>query len=114
MTMSKQEFLKLMQFPVEWSLLDMYPDELFAEQIGHYVLGHERASEHDRNGAFHWWLRRNPSKEHLRTLVKLTFLDSEPLMGEDVRKYIAKAVNCDTEIMQMLTLPPQSLPKTGV
>ncbi len=82
-----------MQFPEEWVEYEMYPKALSELQISRYEEGNEEASEHDRCGAFHWWLKQDPSKEQLEKLMKLAYLDPEPLMGEDVRSYIKKAAN---------------------
>jgi hypothetical protein len=98
MGMSKEQFSKLMGFPNEWLQWDMYPDELFIAQAALYKPSDEQASEHDRNGAFHWWLKREPSKDVLRKLVLLSYLDPDSEMGSDVRQYIAKARHCDNEI----------------
>jgi hypothetical protein len=111
MKMGKEQFLLLMHFPREWLDWDMYPDELFGAQLKLYKRGDERASEHDRNGAFHWWLltnpegqskRKAPSKAQLKRLVKLTFLDPDKGMAADVRTYIAKAEECDQELLDMM------------
>lgn len=80
----------------------MYPDELFEIQVSNYKPGHEEGSEHDRNGAFHWWLRRNPSKEQLIKLAKLTHLDPDQLMANDVKNYIKNATNYDNEVGEIL------------
>lgn len=71
--------------------MDMFPDELFDEIWGGYEPGHEDASEHDRNGIFHWWLKRQPESEVLLKLVKISYVDPDQLMAADVRSYIAKA-----------------------
>ncbi len=71
----------------------MYPEKLAAIQISKYQPGHEAASEHDRCGAFHWWLKQEPTEQQLINLMKLAHLDPEPLMGADVRTYIVKAKN---------------------
>ena len=52
-SMTKDEFLALMNFPSEWKEWEMYPDELWQGQIASYVPGDELGSEHDRNEAFH-------------------------------------------------------------
>ncbi|MCR1320266.1 hypothetical protein ACKURH_21090 [Enterobacter soli] len=93
--MNKDDFLKKMNFPIEWIIYDMYPDELYALQITYYQEGDEQGSEHDRNGAFHWWLKRNPNKNELALLIKLTYLDPDQLMANDVRSYIRQAKNYD-------------------
>ena len=96
--MTKPEFLELMRYPKEWLTLDMYPDELFHGQLSLYVPGDERASEHDRNGAFHWWLRRQPSKAELQNLLRLAALDPEPTLADDLRQYIRKATAFDEQV----------------
>jgi hypothetical protein len=96
--MTKDEFLELMKFPRQWDEWGMFPDELVEIQLSGYESGHENASEHDRNGAFHWWLRRDPTVEQLIKLLKLTHLDPDQLMAEDVRSYIRKASNYNHEV----------------
>lgn len=91
--MTKKEFLTLMNFPKEWELFEMYPEKLAAIQINNYQPGHEAASEHDRCGAFHWWLKQEPTEQQLINLMKLAYLDPEPLMGTDIKTYIVKAKN---------------------
>lgn len=86
--MNKQEFLALMNFPKEWDLWGMYPDELFQGHLALYKKGDEKGSEHDRNGAFHWWLKQDPSIEILKKLLELTYLEPEKYVAEDIRKYI--------------------------
>lgn len=100
---SKRDFLRLLRFPIQWLDWEMYPDELFEVQVSRYEPGHESGSEHDRNGAFHWWLRRDPTREQLRKLVHLSFLDPDQHMAQDVRRYIAQAKNCDAEITGLLS-----------
>ena len=89
--MTHDEFLRLMKFPKEWLEWEMIPDELARMQVERYEPGHEKGSEHDRNGAFHWWLKRSPDNVQLDKLEKLSFLDPDQIMAADVRKYIAKA-----------------------
>ncbi|GHA16382.1 hypothetical protein GCM10008090_27740 [Arenicella chitinivorans] len=102
--MTKEESLKLMHFPNEWLVWDMYPDELFQIQISGNEVGYEDGSDHDRTGVFHWWLKRNPSSEKLILLAKLTLIDPDPLMGQDVRSYIAKSEHCNESVNQVLQL----------
>lgn len=90
---TKSEFLKLMRFPAEWELWEMYPDELFEIQISKYQLGHEDGSEHDRNGAFHWWIKQSPSRDQLRRLFRLAHLDPDRHMANDVRERLRSADN---------------------
>jgi hypothetical protein len=72
--MTKAEFLRLMNFPVEWLEWDMYPDELFNKQLEMYRRGDEQGAEHDRNGAFHWWLKQAVGADRLKKLVLLLSL----------------------------------------
>lgn len=76
----------------------MYPDDLFQWQVSRYELGHEEASEHDRNGAFHWWLRRDPNRDQLELLLRLAILDPDPLLAADVRKHIRQAEAFDDSL----------------
>lgn len=96
--MTRLQFLELMKFPAEWDQYGMYPEELFQWQIAGYEPGHEEASEHDRNGAFHWWLRQNPSKEELEKLLRLARVDPDAGLGQDVRTYIRKALCFDSDL----------------
>jgi hypothetical protein len=92
-----------MHFPAEWSKLGMIPtNDYLSEVIRLYKPGNEDASEHDRNGFFHFWLKRNPTKEQLLKLIELSFLDPDQMMASDVRNYISKAAECDAEIKQIL------------
>ncbi len=99
--MTKSEFLGLMRFPKEWSELDMYPDELFVWQVGGYEPGHEDGAEHDRNGAFHWWLKKPPSKIQLQHLIRLAALDPDIFVAEDVRKYIRLSPSFCPEVAEL-------------
>jgi len=90
--MNKSEFLSLMKFPSEWQEWGLYPDDLFQGQAALYKPGDESASEHDRNGAFHWWLKKEPSLDVLEKLLRLTWLDPDQIMAGDARKYIDKAI----------------------
>ncbi|MBB6343018.1 hypothetical protein HNP49_003206 [Pseudomonas fluvialis] len=96
--MTKSELLHILNFPTEWETFGMYPDELFKIQLSGYKPGNEAGSEHERCGAFHWWLRRTPNAEQLIKLAKLSWLDPDPIMGADVRQHIASAVNFNTEV----------------
>jgi hypothetical protein len=96
--MAKPDFMQLMGFPAQWESWSMYPNELCEVQIAAYKPGNESASEHHRNGAFHWWLRQEPSAEALIKLAKLTFLDPDPQMGSDVRTHIQRAIHHNAEV----------------
>ena len=82
-----------MNFPDGWERWGLYPDELFQGQLAMYRPGDEKGSEHDRNGAFHWWLKRSPSKVVLEKLLLLADKDSDPVMASDIRQHIARALD---------------------
>lgn len=98
MVMEKSGFLKLMGYPAEWEHWNMYPDELFEMQLSRYESGHEQGAEHDRNGAFHWWIKKRPTKDQLRKLINLTYLDPDPPMAEDVRAHLRKLDNYEAQM----------------
>jgi len=77
-----------MRFPIEWDTLGMYPQELAKLQIELYEPGHEQGSEHDRNGAFHWWLRQGPARRQVENLRRLAELDPDRLLGQDMLRYL--------------------------
>jgi hypothetical protein len=99
--MTKVEFLELMRFPKEWLELGMYPDELFDWQISGYEPGHENGAEHDRNGAFHWWLKKQPSKSELQRLICLAAIDPDPFLAEDLGRYIQQSPSFDHELAEL-------------
>ena len=102
--MTKNEFIKLMQYPREWLEWDMLPDEVINGQLAEYAPGSEQAAERCRNAAFHFWLRKKPGKDILLRLIKLSYLDPNPLMSYVLRKeHIANAENADDdEVAQAL------------
>lgn len=89
--MERIEFMRLMEFPEGWLEPGMYPQDLFEGQLASYTPGSEAASEHFRNGAFHWWLKRAPTEDQLIKLAALSRADPDQLMGKDVQKYIRLA-----------------------
>ena len=86
--MKLQSYLELMSFPREWTEWNMVPLELIAEQMKSYELGMENASEHDRHGAFAWWLRQELDAAQLVQLVQLSWLDPDEHLGSFVREAI--------------------------
>lgn len=106
--MNTKEFVSLMQFPQEWLEWEMIPLELARIQLEGYESGHESAPEHDRNGAFHWWLKKSPppTEAELLKILKLTYLDPDQLMASDVRKYILQSSNSSIAIQNMIEEKP--------
>lgn len=100
--MDEAEYLELMEFPAQWQMYGLIPPELISRMIAAYEPGMESASEHDRNGFFHWWLKRSPSKDVLIKLVELSFLDPDQLMAGDVRRYIARSEAFDEEVAALI------------
>jgi hypothetical protein len=77
-----------MGYPEEWLRSGMFTDAIYVAQLARYKWGDERAAEHDRNGAFHWWLKRVRKSSQLRKLLDLSYLDPDQWMAADVRRYI--------------------------
>jgi hypothetical protein len=100
--MNVKKFLEIMSFPRLWMDLDMYPEELQKTQVPLYVEGHEASSEHDRNGAFHWWLKRAPDIGTLYKLAELSFADPDQLMAHDVRRHIKESPNSNVELIEYI------------
>lgn len=103
--MTHAEWLRLMKFPSEWMEWHMIPDELAECQLNGYEAGHEDAPEHDRHGAFQWWLEREPDAGVLATLARLSWLDPDPLMGAYVRRLISSQPCCDDAVRETLQSP---------
>lgn len=64
----------------------MLPDIVLENQMKQYEPGHENSSDHNRNGAFQFWLRGEASEEKLIKLVKLSKLDPEKIMCRYIRE----------------------------
>lgn len=100
--MQADHYLCVMGFHPKWREYAMLPAELIDQLCATYRPGMEEASEHDRNGVFHWWLRSAPTKEVLMKLVELTFLDPDQIMAEDVRNHIAQSASYDEEVERLV------------
>ncbi|EIV4795769.1 hypothetical protein L8252_004999, partial [Salmonella enterica] len=73
----------------------------FLKQLNGYEVGHEDSSDHDRNGAFHWWLKKKPSKDELMKLVRLVrlaLIDPDQFLSEDIIRYIKKSSHFDRDV----------------
>ena len=104
--MTIEEFLELMEFPPLWRELDMADPEYLAECIARYRPGHEESSEHDRHGLFQYWLKREPAKETLLKLVRLSFVDPDKGMAASVRAEILRSKNCNEEVAELVRTGP--------
>ena len=96
--MDKRRYLEIMEFPSKWQEYNLLPDELIDQLIASYQPGMESASEHDRCGVFHGWLRQSPDRHLLEKLVELSFLDPDQVMAADVRNHIARCACFDGDM----------------
>jgi hypothetical protein len=103
--MDQGTYLTLMQFPPEWLSWQMLPVDFLAEQASRYETGHEEASEHDRHGAFQWWLRQQPDADVLVKLVNLTWLDPDQSMAGSVRRCIEQQLHHNADVGHALRNP---------
>ncbi len=103
--MDHETWLRLMKFPPEWKSWEMIPDELAAIQLNGYTPGDENSPEHDRHGAFQWWLKVAPASETLLKLVRLSWLDPDEPMAGYVRECITKQPHCNTEVLAAIDSP---------
>lgn len=100
--MTTDEYLELMRFPREWKDYGLIPEVLLCQLIATYEPGMEHASEHDRDGVFHWWLKKSPDKTVLTQLIALSYLDPDQLMAADVRSHIAVSPHADDVVRGLL------------
>ncbi len=101
--MTKLQFLRRMHFPSDWQYWDMYTDELYQRQLESYEPGNEKAPKHFRNGAFHWWLKRDLSDALLTKLIFLTTRDPDRGMARDVRSHILRRPGLPTRMAEFLS-----------
>jgi hypothetical protein len=107
--MDRRAFLELMEFPREWIDWEMLPgDDWFAGAMAEYEPGNEQASEHDRHGAFQWWLRQSPTPDQLVMLARLAWLDPDDVMAASVRSSIAAHPAATSAVDQAVRLPYRS------
>ena len=101
--MIRNEFIQLMQYPREWREWDMLPDELIDAQMAEYQSRNEQNAGRYRNAAFHFWLQQGPGKEILLKLIRLSYLDPDPLASYAFRKeHLANTENTDEDVAQVL------------
>lgn len=81
----------------------MYPDGLFQELLRGYQPGHEHGEEHNRNGTFIGGFGKIQQGTAYET-SKLTFLDPDPMMASDVRRYIEIAQAFDEDMERIIKL----------
>ena len=103
--MTRSEYLRLMHFAPEWEEWGLISNEWLEGAMSTYEQGMENASEHDRNGQFHWRIKRDPSMEELVLLSKLSWLEPDHQMAEGWRDYIRQANNYSPEVESALAKP---------
>ena len=103
--MNRDTYIKLMGFPAEWTEWDMLPVESIHQMIETYEPGMENASEHDRHGAFQWWLKGQPTAAQLIMLARLSWLDPDEAMGGYVRECIAQKPDLPADVAEALASP---------
>ena len=99
---TKPRLAKLLEFPKEWLDWEMYPEEIFLAHRKLFLPGNESDSENERNEAFHYWLSRELSEDQFLKLVKLSHLDPDPLMAENIQAHIKKHKNCPPKVKKLL------------
>ncbi len=99
---SKSKLAELLHFPKEWLEWQMYPDEMFLTHRREFQPGDEAGSENNRNRTFHYWLSSELTEEQLIKLVKLSHLDPDPLMADNVRNHIKKHKNYPPTVKKLL------------
>ena len=101
--MTRNEFIQLMQYPREWREWDMLPDKLLDAQMAEYQPGNEQNAGRYRNAAFHFWLQQRPGKAILLKLIRLSYLDPDPLASYAFRtEHLAHVENADEDVAQAL------------
>ena len=102
--MNAQDFLDMMRFPAEWQAWGMTPDEDYIQDmIMHLKPGMEHEYDHFRHHAFHHWLTREPTRDQLEKLVRLTFVDPDQEMARSIRAEILAQPNCDAGLRAMIS-----------
>lgn len=99
---NKNRLAELLHFPKEWLAWGLYPDEMFLEHRKQFQPGNESDSENERNEVFHYWLSKELSEDQFAKLVKLSFLDPDPIMAENIRDHIRKHKNCPQKVKKSL------------
>lgn len=103
--MNRDTYIELMKFPPEWIEWEMLPVESIRQMIETYEPGMENASEHDRHGAFQWWLKGHPTATQLVTLARLSWLDPDEGMAGYVRECIAQLPELSADVAEALASP---------
>ncbi len=103
---TKNKLAEILHFPKEWLEWKMYPDQIFLSHRKQFQPGNESDSENERNATFHYWLSRELTEDQFIKLVKLSFLDPDPLMAEKIRNHIRKHKNCPQKVKKSLQQQP--------
>jgi len=103
---TKNKLAEILHFPKEWLAWKMYPDKMFLAHRKQFQPGNESDSENERNETFHHWLSRELTEDQFTKLIKLSFLDPDPLMAENIRDHIRKHKNCPQKVKKSLQQQP--------
>lgn len=99
---TKNKLAEILHFPKEWLAWKMYPEELFLAHRKTFQPGNESDSENERNETFHYWLSRELTEDQLLKLIKLSQLDPDPMMAENIQAHISKHKNCTPKVKKLL------------
>ena len=102
MEISKDEFLRKLEFPDEWVRLGLYTHEIYSVQLEEYERnqGSEEAPEHYRYGAFWLWFRQNPDASVIERLLAAAIADPDPAMSGATIVDIVKLPHCTELIVE--------------
>jgi hypothetical protein len=101
---TKNKLAEILHFPKEWLEWKMYPDSLFFDHRKQFQPGNESDSENERSETFHHWLSRELTEDQIIKLIKLSQLDPDPMMVENIQSHIRKHKNCTPKVKKLLQL----------
>jgi len=99
---TKNKLAEILHFPKEWLEWKMYPDSLFFDHRKQFQPGNESDSENERSETFHHWLSRELTEDQIIKLIKLSQLDPDPMMVENIQSHITKHKNCTPKVKKLL------------
>lgn len=99
---TKNKLAEVLHFPKEWLKWKMYPESIFFDHRKRFQPGNESDSENERSETFHHWLSRELTEDQLLKLVKLSQLDPDPMMAENIQAHISKHKNCTPKVKKLL------------
>jgi hypothetical protein len=103
--MDRESYLRLMEFPPEWSEWGMLPEQVIDNLIKSYRPGSENGAEHDRHGVFQWWIRMGATEYQFVALARLSWLDPDELMGNYVRECMGSVARNSEAVANAIATP---------